>query len=99
MEKLRRVFIGVLAGYGIYLAVAWGYIEILNKMTGGEPDTFPPFVWPLESPFLILPDSWHGPPLDENLLSLLGGLLLIGGGVWGYLNFPPRKAGTKTTKN
>jgi hypothetical protein len=45
-------------------------------------------VWPFMSPFLVFRYSWEGPPLDENLLSLLGGLLLIGGAVWGYLDFP-----------
>jgi hypothetical protein len=91
MGKTQRSLLGALAGYLIYLLVAWSYIAVLKGMTGGSPDTFPPFVWPFESPFLIFRYSWEGPPVDENLLSLFGGLLLIGGALWGYFNFPRRK--------
>jgi hypothetical protein len=91
MGKIRRCLLGAFSGYAIYLLIAWSYIAIVRKITGGSPDTFPPFVWPFESPFLIFRDSWQGPPLDENLLSLVGGLLLIAGALWGYLDFPRKR--------
>ena len=91
MRKYGAACWGALAGYAIYLLVAWSYIGVLEMATGGLPDTYLPFVWPFMSPFLIFRYSWEGPPLDENLLSLFGGLLLVGGAIWGYLGFPRRK--------
>jgi hypothetical protein len=87
MEKLRRCSLGILAGYGVYLLVAWIYVALLRIVTGGSPDTYLPFVWPFTSPFLIFRYSWEVSPLDVNLLSLLGGLLLIGGALWGYFDY------------
>jgi hypothetical protein len=63
----------------------------MRLATGGSPDTYPPFIWPFESPFLIFRYSWEYASIDENVLSLIGGLLLIGGILWGYLGFPPNK--------
>jgi hypothetical protein len=59
------------------LLVAWIYIAVMEIATGGSPDTYLPFVWPFMSPFLIFRYSWEGTPLDENLLSVFGGLLLV----------------------
>ncbi len=94
MGKVRRCFLGALAGYGIYLFLAWLYIAFMEIATGGSPDTYLPFVWPFMSPFLIFRYSWEGTHLDENLLSLFGGLLLIGGALWGYWDFPRLKRRT-----
>jgi hypothetical protein len=91
MGKIRRCLLGALAGYGIYLLFTWLYIAFMETATGGSPDTYLPFVWPFMSPFLIFRYSWEG-PLDENLLSLFGGLLLIGGALWGYFDFPRLKS-------
>jgi hypothetical protein len=88
MKKIERCLLGALAGYAIYLLVAWIYIPAMEITIGGSPETYLPFVWPFMSPFLAFHYSWEGPPLDENLLSLLGGLLMIGGALWGYLGFP-----------
>ena len=88
MVKIGRSLLGVLLGYGIYLLSTWLYIGFREMATGGAPDTYLPFMWPFMSPFLIFRCSWERTPLDENLLSLFGGLLLIGGALWGYLDFP-----------
>ena len=93
MQKTVDCLLGALAGYFVYLLVAWSYLAVMGTIYGGWPDTYPPFVWPFTSPFLVFRYSWQGPPLDENLLSLLGGLLLIGGALWGFLSFPRGKFG------
>ena len=90
MGKIRRCLQGVLAGYAIYLLVAWLYIACMRIATGGSPDTYLPFVWPFTFLFLIFRYTWEG-HLDENLLTLLGGLLMIGGALWGYFGFPLSK--------
>ena len=99
MEKIQRCIAGALAGYAIYLLVAWIYIAVMKIATGGSPDTYMPFMWPFMSPFLIYRYSWQGPPLDENLLSLFGGLLLIGGAIWGYLDLPRGKVRKSSARN
>jgi hypothetical protein len=78
-----------LPGCGIYLLVALSYVAILYVTRGGLPDTYLPFIWPPESPFLIFRYTWQLGSVDENLLSLFGRLLTIGGAIWGYRMSPP----------
>jgi hypothetical protein len=99
VEKILRCLVGALAGYAIYLLVAWIYIAVMQIATGGSPDTYLPFVWPFMSPFLIFRYSWEGTPLDENLLSIFGGLLLVGGAIWGFLGFPRGKIRKNTERH
>jgi hypothetical protein len=95
MGQIPRCLLGALAGYGIYLLLTWLYLAFMEAVHGGSPDTYLPFVWPLMSPFLIFRYSSQGTHLDENLLSLFGGLLLIAGALSGYLDFPRLKNRTK----
>ena len=77
---LKRSLLGALAGYAVYLVIAWPYIFIRYAMRGYTPFTsFEVWVYPFMAPYLLSPWLWKERHLDDNLLTLCGGLLLIAG--------------------
>lgn len=80
---IRRSLLGALAGYAVYLVIAWPYIFIRYAMYGNAPFiSFEVWVYPFAAPYLLSPQLWKEGHVDENLLILCGGLLMVAGAVW-----------------
>jgi hypothetical protein len=83
LKILTRTLFGLLVGYAVY-ALLVGVLIGIEQSGGGFSRANNFFVWlyPLGSPFLLNPQEWRSVPLEENLLTLSGGMLLLAGTAW-----------------
>lgn len=82
---LRRSVVGLLAGYAIYILLVGILIILENQKYGfsvARGENFYVWLYPLMSPFLVNRWVWQQTPLEVNMITLCGGLLLIAGVVW-----------------
>jgi len=90
---LKRSLLGFFAGYAIYIVVV--FIDIAVQQIRYGYSTFENFyvwIYPLTFPYLLIfwREWWVEGHLEDNLLTLCGGLLLIAGVVWANWKKVPR---------
>jgi hypothetical protein len=90
---LKRSFVGLLVGYALYVLLVGILITIEDLKYGfsiARGGNFTVWVYPLMSPFLFSRWEWQLVPLEVNLITLFGGLLLVAGVVWANWKRVPR---------
>src|SRR5690242_3210499 len=83
MRTLFRTVIGLCVGYGAYLAILAVNVA-LDFARYGRVDgerSFWSLYYPFVSLYFLIPSTWTLAPMEERILSPIGGLLLVGG-VW-----------------
>jgi hypothetical protein len=89
---LKRSLVGLLAGYALYVVLV--IVVIVEDLKYGfsiaRGENFYVWVYPLMSPFLLDRQEWQQVPLEVNIITLCGGLLLFAGVVWANWTKVPR---------
>jgi hypothetical protein len=83
LAVFKRSLLGALAGYAVYVVVVC--IDIVIQYLRYGHSTFESFyvwIYPFTAQYLLTRWLWKEGPLEDNLLTLCGGLLLIVGIVW-----------------
>jgi hypothetical protein len=73
-----RIFGGLVGGYLAYLPI----LLITEYVTRGRIDSeraFYALFYPMEAPYLVVPYFWRYASVDEVVLKLVGGALLVAG--------------------
>jgi hypothetical protein len=83
IKTAARTAFGLFVGYCFYVVLVVVLI-VIERANGGfsKADNFFVWLYPLAAPYLLTPSEWKQVPLEENLITLCGGLLLIAGMVW-----------------
>ena len=82
-KTLKRSLLGFFVGYAIYIVIVCIDIVVQQRMHGYSTiESFYVWVYPLTSPYSLTRWFWKEGPLEDNLLTLCGGLLLVAGVVW-----------------
>lgn len=92
LTVLKRSLVGLLVGYALYVVLVGILIGVENLKYGSSiarGENFYVWVYPLMSPFLLSRQEWEQ-PLEINLVTLCGGLLLTAGIVWANWKKVPR---------
>ena len=83
MRTLFRTALGLCSGYAAYLGIlaAKAALDVARYGRVDGERLFWSLYYPFGSPYFVFPRTWRLAPMDERILSPIGGLLLIGG-VW-----------------
>lgn len=92
LRIFKRSLLGALGGYAFYVVIACIDIAIHYLRYGHSPfESFDVWVYPLTAPSLFTRWRWEEVPLEVNLLTLCGALLIVAGIVWANWKKPSKR--------